>query len=242
MKTAVRSHESVNRVALIILLLILSLFIYGFSPFLYTDPLSSDASPSLLIMNFDPNRFDDMDHFRTTREYIESERKNQDQLDSFILEVENGNTWQMVGIFVEDKFEISVVYQPSSNPGFVSGIEDTATKFDMASDYGTLGMLAHNHLAGEYFFELESGDLVYVIYGDGSYDQFEVSEIKQYQALSPYSAYSNFVDLEDDSYLSVEQLFYLIYQGDGELVLQTCIDNEGIDSWGRYFVIAEPVL
>lgn len=193
-------------------------------------------------MNSDPDRFDDLDYFRITREYIESERKSQDHFDSFIAEIENGNPWQLVGIFVEDKLEISVVYQPSSNPGYVSGMDDTATKFEMASNYGTLGMLAHNYLAGEKFFELETGDMVYVIYGDGTYDQYEVAEIKQYQALSPYSAYSSFIDLEDNTYLSVEQLFYSIYQGDGELVLQTCIENEGIDSWGRYFVIAEPVL
>ena len=221
--------------------MISSFFIYGFNSIDILDPKYSDDLPSPLLKSNSMDRFGDPDNFRITREIIEATREDQVEFDAFVAELENGNSWQIVGIFVQDKFEISVVLQPSSNPGFVSGMEDTATQFGMASDYGTLGILAHNYLAGEYFFELESGDTVFVVYGDGTHDQYEVKEIKQYQAISPYSAYSNFRDLETNNYLSVESLFYRIYQGNGELVFQTCIENEGIDSWGRYFVIAAPV-
>jgi hypothetical protein len=33
----------------------------------------------------------------------------------------------------------------------------------------------------------------------------------------------------------------MIYGRRGDLVLQTCIEAQGIDTWGRLFVIAEPV-
>ena len=215
---------------------------FGFTFVDALEPIESENIPTNpLVLSIEPDRFEFPELFKITREQIESNRRKQNALNEFVASLENGNAWQIVGIYVEDRFEISVVLQPSSNPGFISGLEDTATQFGMASDYGTIGMLAHNYLAGEYYSELITGDQVYLVYGDGSVDQYIVSEIKQYQALSPYSAYSNFVDLDTDAFLNVEQLFYSIYQGDGELVFQTCIDNEGIDSWGRYFVIAEPV-
>jgi hypothetical protein len=242
MKAVGKRSFIINKFRLAIALVISTLFMFGFTSIDAMEPVTSDNIPTnTLVLSVEPDRFEFPELFKITRERIESNRRKQNALNEFVESLENGNAWQIVGIYVEDKFDLSVVLQPSSNPGFISGLEGTATQFSMASDYGTIGMLAHNYLAGEYYSELISGDNVYVIYGDGSVDQFIVREIKQYQALSPYSAYSNFVDLDTDDFLNVEQLFYSIYQGDGELVFQTCIDNEGIDTWGRYFVIAEPV-
>ena len=227
MKTTGRIGPQTKKLTVIIALLISSIFLFAFKPLPRTE--------------FNLVRKSDL--FNGFRRRPESSIEDQQaKLNNFISEVENGNSWQVVGIFVESKLEISVVFQPDTDPGFVSRLENTATLFGMAEDYGTLGMLAHNYLAGANFFELETGDQVYVIYGDGNYDQYNISEIKDYQALSPYSPYSNFIDLESDGLLSAENLFYSIYEGDGELVFQTCIEKDGIDSWGRHFVIAEPIL
>jgi hypothetical protein len=40
----------------------------------------------------------------------------------------------------------------------------------------------------------------------------------------------------------VNTVFTKIYAVKDRLVLQTCIAKDGIDSWGRLFVIAEPVV
>ncbi len=109
----------------------------------------------------------------------------------------------------------------------------------MASSYGSIGMLAHNYLAGASFASLGSGKEIDVIYGDGKVVKYTVSSIRKYQALSPTSMYSDFKDLSNPSKtLSVSDVFYATYGKSGALVLQTCISNNGNASWGRLFVIA----
>jgi hypothetical protein len=71
---------------------------------------------------------------------------------------------------------------------------------------------------------------------------YEIKEIDEYQALSPYSPYSDFVDLTTSWYNpGRNDLFMKIYNPDDRLILQTCIAKEGVGSWGRLFVVAEPV-
>ena len=62
----------------------------------------------------------------------------------------------------------------------------------MANNYG---MLAHNYLAGRYFFDVNVGDIVQLVFGDGDYQDFEVVEIQSYQALQPNNPRSEFIDL-----------------------------------------------
>lgn len=110
----------------------------------------------------------------------------------------------------------------------------------MASAYGTVGLLAHNYLAGASFQSIERGDEIILIYGDGRTQTFLVEDIQRYQALQPFSPYSNFRDLDTDAVLTAEQLFNKVYRGDFHLTLQTCIEHEGNLSWGRLFIIAKP--
>ncbi len=161
-------------------------------------------------------------------------------LADFIVSVENGNSSQIVGLYSEKIFALNVVQQPSGNAGYVatSGYSVT-TQFGMASSYGSIGMLAHNYLAGSNFFNLSSGSEILLVYGDGSTVSYTVSEIREYQALTPGSVYSNFVNLSDTSQtLTSSDVFYETYGSSGALILQTCISNEGNSSWGRLFVIA----
>lgn len=160
-------------------------------------------------------------------------------VDDFAASVNNGSASQITGIYAADKFAVKVVQQPSGNSGYVSTSSETATQFGLASSYGSIGILAHNYLAGGYFFGLSSGSTITVIYGDGSKKDYTVSEVRQYQALNPSSVYSNFVNLSDTSkQLSSTDLFYETYGKSGALVLQTCISKNGNSSWGRLFVIA----
>jgi hypothetical protein len=110
----------------------------------------------------------------------------------------------------------------------------------MAKEVGNVGLLAHNHLAGQTFINLSVGDEVRLVYGDGKVEYFIVTQTLEYQALQPYSPYSNFRELETNTILTADTLFRKVYRGDRHVTFQVCIEAEGIDAWGRLFVIAEP--
>lgn len=148
----------------------------------------------------------------------------------------------MRGIYIKDVLQLPVVQQPASNPGYVSSANNTVTQFYTASYYGSIGLLAHNTLAGSYFFLVDFDDPIYVVYGDGHLETYKVVDIRYYQALSPNSPYSSFVNLANpDQTIGYEQLFYETYGVSGRLVMQTCVEREGLDSWGRLFIIAEKI-
>ncbi|HCS38881.1 MAG TPA: hypothetical protein DIW44_04760 [Anaerolineaceae bacterium] len=160
-------------------------------------------------------------------------------LDTFIENLKNGNAGQVVGVYVEDVLSLRVVQQPSSDAAYVSTLPNTATYFSMVRNItGNTGLLAHNYLAGAYFFNLSPGQLVTLIYGDGSTDEYVVSNVDEFQALNPSSPTSNFVSLSSGETLSSTDLFYRVYGGGTRTTFQTCIAQGNEDSWGRLFVIA----
>ncbi len=161
-------------------------------------------------------------------------------LDEFIEEVANGEADELRGIYVSDVFAFLVVSQPEDNPAYVSSQKDTLTHFGIASRYETTGLLAHNYLAGKFFSRLEDGQMIYLVYGDGTVESYAVTQSMRFQALTPNSVTSNFVDLANGESYSASRLFSEIYNRPGQLVLQTCIYADGENSWGRLFIIAEP--
>jgi hypothetical protein len=153
-----------------------------------------------------------------------------------------GSNRGIVGIYAPGAFALPVVQQPSSNPGFVSTEPEAVTQFGLATDYGTIGFLAHNTLSGALFFDLEVGQTIVLVYGDGSFQTFIISKQLSYQALTPNSPYSRFKDLDNSEIeLSSTDLFNQVYADNGKMVFQTCIASNGVDTWGRYFVVAVPV-
>jgi len=162
-------------------------------------------------------------------------------LPAFISNVVDGNENTLRGVYVAGVLAFQIVQQPSGNPGYVSTADSTITQFGMASQFGNIGLLAHNYLAGSSFPQVKVGDTIVLVYGDGHTHSFMVEEVLSYQALTPYSPYSSFKDLQSGSTLSAEELFNKVYRGDFHVTLQTCIDNQGVSSWGRLFIIAKPV-
>lgn len=159
--------------------------------------------------------------------------------DRFVSSLINGNANQVVGVFVDGVLALRVVQQPASNPGYVSTKKDVATYFAMVYQYmKNTGLLAHNSLAGIYYFDLQPGQSVVLIYGDGSTAEYVVSDIDQFQALDPHSPTSNFVNLSTGEALTATQLFSLVYGGSSRTTFQTCIAQGGESAWGRLFVIA----
>lgn len=159
----------------------------------------------------------------------------------FVTSVVNGNGTELRGVYVPFILAYPVIQQPTGFAGYVSPNEDEVTQFGIATEVGNVGLLAHNHLAGQLFTGLTPDNIVFLVYGDGRVESYKVTQIQKYQALDPYSPYSEFKNLDTQITSTVEELFNAVYRGDRHVVFQTCIEANGNLSWGRLFVIAEPV-
>jgi hypothetical protein len=169
----------------------------------------------------------------------ESEKKA--AINDFISTVADGATGIIRGVYSENNFALQIIQQPSGQAGFVSTIEGVATQFSMPSKYGVTGLLAHNYLSGRHFFGLEIGDIVQLVYGDGDIKEYQIADIQRYQALQPNSPNSQFQNLNTGERISATQLFKQVYMGNHHLTIQTCIQEGSEDSWGRLFIIANPI-
>lgn len=163
-------------------------------------------------------------------------------LKDFVASLMNGNDI-LVGVYAPNEFALPVIQQPQGRADYVSTDDNTITEFSLTKKYGSTGLLAHNFLSGRFFYNLAQGQEVMLVYGNGKVATFRVSRIEKYQAMSPESPLSDFIDLSDVSQtrLSSSQLFHRIYGESGEAIFQTCIDAYGDPSWGRMFIIAEPI-
>jgi hypothetical protein len=154
--------------------------------------------------------------------------------------VQNGQKEMLRGVYVDNVLALPVVQQPSGNTIYVSNNDGEVTQFGVASQYGNVGLLAHNHKAGKSFSELAPGQDVLLVYGDGHIETFEIEEVLKFQALQPNNPFSSFKSLDKDEILTTGQMFNRVYAGDHHLTFQTCIAAYGKLSWGRLFIIARP--
>lgn len=161
--------------------------------------------------------------------------------DDFIATMTNGEADVIRGVYVPDVLALRVLQQPSNDSAYVTSVAGVVSQFQDAARSGITGLIAHNFLAGEFFFDLEIGQEVSVVYGDGSVKRFMISELYEYQALQPNSPYSDFLDLDSGETLSSSSLYNLVYTGKHHVTFQTCIANNGNLNWGRLFVIATPL-
>lgn len=162
-------------------------------------------------------------------------------LDEFSASVIDGQSEVVRGVYVQDVLALRVVQQPKGDPGYIDSAIDSATQFQTPAKYGTVGLLAHNDLAGALFFDLKFGLEVKIIYGDGSIERFNLDRIKQYQVIQPYNPYSDMIDLDTGEVMSSYEVFREVYKGDEHVTFVTCIDNEGIPTWGRIYIIGTPI-
>jgi hypothetical protein len=158
-------------------------------------------------------------------------------LTTFAASVMNGNGKVLRGIHVEGLFAYPVVQQVYSAE--VSELPATLTQFGWPTSYGVTGVLAHNWLTGADFFQLRVGQKIHLVYGDGRTVTYWVNRLYRYQATTPESPYSQFIDLDTGKGTDAEGVFRKVYMGDGHVTFQTCIERDGELSWGRLFVIAE---
>jgi hypothetical protein len=115
--------------------------------------------------------------------------------------------------------------------GDVPAYVDAVARFDAPA----IVLTAHNNLDGQYFNELQTGDLLR--YHDGTaWEDYRIEAIRPMQALQPDSTRTYL--LEDGSLYSVEDIHRELFADPDTLVLMTCIERDGRLNWGRLFVIA----
>jgi hypothetical protein len=162
-------------------------------------------------------------------------------LNEFVATVKNDRAEIVVGVYAPKILALKVIQQPANKPTYVSAAKGAVTQFDLAAQSGTIGLLAHNYVSGALFFDLASGQEVYVVYGDGTVRRYTITSIRRLQALDPFNPFSRFVDLDNGGpQLSSTDLFNQVYTGGNKVVFQTCIDSNGNSLWGRLFVTAMP--
>jgi hypothetical protein len=141
---------------------------------------------------------------------------------------------------VPNLFSYDIVQQPESDPYYVSPSSNLITEFGLAKQYGTIGLIAHNNLAGSLFKDLNLGQEVYIVHESRHTDRYIVSAIYRFQALESTNPESHFVNLDSGEILTASEVFTQMYTGSPHLTFQTCINARGDASWGRLFVIAVP--
>ena len=162
-------------------------------------------------------------------------------LDDFISRVKDGQPGNVDGLYIQGITALRIVQQPKGNPGYVDPRTGTVTQFQSANDYGAVGLLAHNFLAGSDFFRIKAGQDMILVYGDGSVHHYQVATIADYQRLTPTDLQSDFVELASSQQMTVDQVFGKFYRNPHHLVLQTCILNNGNPDWGVRFIDGSPV-
>jgi hypothetical protein len=144
-------------------------------------------------------------------------------------------------VAVDDGLVFPIVQQPQGEPNYVSTNNGELTLFASATQYGNIGLLAHNYLSGKSFSQFSVGQEIRLEYDSGETEYFVVSEILQYQALDPKSPFSSFQNITNkNEILTAQQMFERVYEGHRHITFQTCIAKNGEASWGRLFVVAVP--
>lgn len=97
-----------------------------------------------------------------------------------------------------------------------------------------VALLAHNYLDGRYFNQIEIGDVVRY-YGSEIKD-YKVKWIVKMQTLDPGNPYSLYN--ENGVINTPDDIWRRFYVRDG-LLFQTCIEKDGLSTWGIMFIFAE---
>ena len=168
-------------------------------------------------------------------------RQQLPSLNNFAANLANGQSETVRGVYVPGFMALPIVQQPSGNTGFVSEQPGTATQFQLAARSGVIGLLAHNYLSGKDFYRLVEGLKVLVVSGDGTLQDYRITEVIEYQKVTPGSNWSHYINLETGERLTTYQVFSHYYQGEHHLTFQTCLERDGLETWGLRFVVAEPI-
>jgi hypothetical protein len=158
-----------------------------------------------------------------------------------VASVTDGEAHVERGVYVPGVLALAIQQQPAGDSAYIAAEPSVVTQFQSAAYFGVTGLLAHNTLAGAEFFSLSAGQVVRIVFGDGTFRAYQVSAVQRFQALDPSNASSDLVDLATGATWSVVEMFNQMYTGADHVTFQTCIVRDGSANWGRLFVTALPL-
>jgi len=121
----------------------------------------------------------------TGKSQVEGNAKFQlPEFDIFTNAVANGDANAVRGVYAPGVLAMRVIQQPQGDFTYVSSIDGVVTQFMPAATTGVTGLIAHNFLAGEKFSQLEIGQFIDIVYGDGSVKRYLINEVFRYKALA----------------------------------------------------------
>jgi hypothetical protein len=133
---------------------------------------------------------------------------------------------------VPDLFSYPVLLLDNKPP------EDGVGQYKDATRWNNIGLIAHNHSAGNSFFKLSPGMKATVTFSSGEIEIYTVYNVMIFQASNPNSFRDPFISSEGEK-IQAKDLITKAYQS-GELTFQTCVAAEGSMTWGLFFVQAKP--
>jgi hypothetical protein len=159
----------------------------------------------------------------------------------FIAEVSDGQAGIVRGVHVEGVFSLRVHQQPEGDLAYVTDKLGEVTEFQSAARNKVTGLLAHNYLSGDLFYNLELGHEVIIVYGNGSIRRYQVIDFQQFERLDRVDLRSDFVELSSGKNLTSDEVFSRFYRGEHKVTFQTCLKRYGISNWGLQFAVAVPL-
>jgi hypothetical protein len=203
-------------------------------------PISAAKSSQIILST----RFVDPGHALASHKapplWASREIKITPDFSRFIRKVADGRVGMVRGVYAAGVLALRVVQQPVKDWKYVSGLAGDATEFQNAAQNGITGLLAHNYLSGNLFYKLKPGDEICIVFGDGNVKYYRVSGIYEYQKVDPDNLSSKLIDLASGTTVSSGQVFDRFYNGTDHVTLQTCLEKNGVSTWGLYFVVALP--
>src|SRR6476619_8333253 len=98
----------------------------------------------------------------------------------FYNPIQNGEADLLRGVYVPNILALPIVQQPANEPYYVSSHDGEVTQFSVVSQYGNIGLLAHNNLSGKSFSKLSVGQEVELVYRDGTVEGFVITKVLRF--------------------------------------------------------------
>jgi hypothetical protein len=218
------------RRSVVLSLLVIGMLFLGVVIFSHPKSVSADANTHQVFLPFLTNG--------NSNNSNSQPEDNFPSLIQFVDSIKNGEN-KIVGLYIDNLMAKPVVQQPQGNYEYISSEPNTITQF-MLTPPTVVGLLAHNHLAGKSFFEINLQDRVFIIEGNGRVSEYQVIEINSFQVIKT-DGVSKYLNIDSGEVLDTGQLFAKFYLGEPHITLQTCIMKDGNPAWGRLFITAIPV-
>lgn len=138
-------------------------------------------------------------------------------------------------VYISGVLDLKVEPQLNGDNLEITNDPEIVNQYSLAKG-GTVALMAHNYLAGQYFYQIREGDVVLLDFRDGHSRKYVVTDIIEFQRLNLL-----FISTETLQVYSERQFLNTFFQSRDYLVFMTCLEKSGNVSWGVTLFIALPL-